>query len=271
MTRLQIIVSVAAIGIVVLIYNLPKVILNNNKVLAVADSSKTSTEESSTESASMHAVEIPAELQAKITVWKKEFATGNKGFSDSLSAAYTSIGVFDSAAYFAEQNVDEKNEVSLLKVAEANYRAFGFATNAEISNKFAVKARGFYEKVLALNPGNKDAKSDMAMTFVTSENPMQGIMMLREIVQQDPKHVKSQLNLGMLSVQSKQFDKALARFETVLEIDPNHVEAAYYKGVSLLELGKIEEAKKVFNLLLDRKDIDPAIKSSVEAYLKEIV
>jgi cytochrome c-type biogenesis protein CcmH/NrfG len=73
---------------------------------------------------------------------------------------------------------------------------------------------------------------------------MQGIMMLREIAESDPSHVKSQLNLGLLSVQSKQFDKALARFEKVLQLNPNHIEAAYYKGVTLVELEKLKKQKK---------------------------
>lgn len=269
MSRLQIIVLVAAVALVAGIYSLPKVIIQNNKVLAdngnKADTTTTTTEEEA------HHVDLKPETRQRIAEWNKKIAAGDLSVVDSVMAAYSAASAFDSAAYIAEKTVDEKDENSLLKVAEAYYRAFGFATDANQSEELAVKARGFYEKALAINPDNKDARSDMAMTYVTSNNPMQGILMLREIAEKDPKHVKSQLNLGLLSVQSKQFDKALVRFENVLKLDPNHTEASYYKGVVLMELGKAEEAKKVFNQLLDKKDIDPAIKQSVEAYLKEIV
>jgi tetratricopeptide (TPR) repeat protein len=270
MNRLQIIVSVAAIGLVILLFNLPKVKIDNNKVLAVSES-ETHDEAEHNDGGSMHAINISGEMRSKLNGWKTELENGNFSVTDSLVNAYSRIGLFDSAAFVAEKGVDNTNEVSLLRVADAYFKAFGFATNPDISSKYAIKARGFYEKALVLNPANKDAKSDMAMTYVQSENPMQGIMMLREIAESDPSHVKSQLNLGLLSVQSKQYDKALARFEKVLQLNPNHIEAAYYKGVTLVELGKIAEAKIVFDLLLNREDIDPAIKSSVEAYLKEIV
>jgi outer membrane protein len=269
MNRLQIIVSVAAIGLVFLLFNLPKVKIDNNKVLAVSES-ETKNDETDSGNA-MHSITVSEEMRSKLTGWNSEIENGNFSVIDSLVKAYSRIGLFDSAAFVAEKTIDNTNEISLLRAADAYFKAFGFATNPDISNKYAIKARGFYEKVLALNPANDDAKSDMAMTFVQSDNPMQGIMMLREITEKNPNHVKSQLNLGLLSVQSKQFDKALARFEKVLQLKPDHVEAAYYKGVTLVELGKLEEAKKEFQLLLNREDIDPALKSSVEAYLKEIV
>lgn len=270
MNRLQIIVSVAAIGLVILLFSLPKVIINSNKILSVSEKTEHTESEHENEGA-MHSISISEEVKNNLKIWNEEVAKGNFSNIDSLINTYSRVGMYDSAAFIAEKTVDNTNEISLLKAADAYYKAFGFATNPEISNNYAVKARGFYEKVLVINPSNFDAKSDMAMTFVNSDNPMQGIMMLREIAEKDPKHIKSQLNLGMLSVQSKQFEKALVRFENVLQLDPNHIEATYYKGVTLVELGKKEEAKKVFNLLLDRKDIDSAIKSSVEVYLKEFV
>ena len=40
---------------------------------------------------------------------------------------------------------------------------------------------------------------------------MQGIMMLREVLEEDPKNELALFNMGMLSIQSGQYDKAVER------------------------------------------------------------
>ena len=57
------------------------------------------------------------------------------------------------------------------------------------------------------------------------EEPMKGIMMLKDLIENEPKNVKAHLVLGMFSIQSGQFEKAIDRFEKVLAIDPNSAEA----------------------------------------------
>ncbi len=65
-----------------------------------------------------------------------------------------------------------------------------------------------------------DQKIERAINLVTSSpNPMPGIMLLREVLEEDPKNVKALSALGLFSIQSNQLDKAIARFEQIVEID----------------------------------------------------
>jgi len=71
---------------------------------------------------------------------------------------------------------------------------------------------------------------------------MQGISLLREVVQAKPDHENAQYNLGILSVKSGQLEKAVERFTTVQKINPENYEAGYLLGRCYMQLGKNAEA-----------------------------
>lgn len=81
-------------------------------------------------------------------------------------------------------------------------------------------------------PVNEEmSKIDRAVSLVQSgSNPMEGIMLLREVLAEDSTNVEALLYLGMFSVQSGQLDKARERFETILTYDPNQLDAHWQLG-----------------------------------------
>lgn len=76
---------------------------------------------------------------------------------------------------------------------------------------------------------------EVAIAQVTGENPMEGIMALRELASAEPPNVEAVLWLGKFSVQSGQLDKARERFEQVLELEPGHVEATWELAILDME------------------------------------
>ncbi|MGV3638232.1 MAG: tetratricopeptide repeat protein [Flavobacteriales bacterium] len=96
-------------------------------------------------------------------------------------------------------------------------------------------------KVPAMDPGQ--AKTQEAIALVNGQDPMRGIMMLREILEEDPNNVEAHWHLGLFSIQSGQYDKALARFRTVLELDSvNYPDAWFYIGNMYLRADSTERA-----------------------------
>lgn len=69
------------------------------------------------------------------------------------------------------------------------------------------------------------------------ENPMEGILALRQIAEEDSSNIEAQLWLGIFSLQSGQLDKARERFEKVKAIDPNQPEAYWQLGQMEMEAG----------------------------------
>lgn len=125
-------------------------------------------------------------------------------------------------------------------------------------------AKVCFQKALELNPNSNSAKVNLAGLLVEySQNPMEGITMLRTVVEQDSNNIEAHLNLGFFSIKSGQYDKALLRFEKVLRIDPNYLEAYLYLSECYEAMG--DKPKAITNLkLFNTKSQDKVVKEQVE-------
>lgn len=75
------------------------------------------------------------------------------------------------------------------------------------------------------------SKIDRAVSLVQSgSNPMEGIMLLREVLAEDSTNIEALLYLGLFSVQSGQLEKARERFQTILSYDSDHLDAHWQLG-----------------------------------------
>ena len=68
--------------------------------------------------------------------------------------------------------------------------------------------------------------------------PMSGISLLREILAEDDTNRQAILNLGLLAIQSGQFERAKERFETLVSLDAADHEAKLYLAVSMMEINE---------------------------------
>lgn len=190
---------------------------------------------------------------------------------DSLAHSWQRLRVPALAAHYLDEKAtlapEEKNEME----AGSNYfEAFGLAGDTGLKAYLIQGAIRNYEKVLARNPENLDAKSDLALCYAEgTTNPMQGIMLLRDVVTKNPKHEGAQFNLGILSVRSGQLDKAIERFNNVLVINPARYDVYFLRGTTYMRLCEKEKAlsdlKKVKN-----ESGDAAMISEADNYISEL-
>ena len=87
-----------------------------------------------------------------------------------------------------------------------------------------------------------DKKVAEAVALVQGDAPMQGIVMLKEVLEEDPENVSALMYLGAFSVQTGQYDKAVERLEKAVAIEPSATDAWFYLGVSYRELGQNEHS-----------------------------
>jgi Flp pilus assembly protein TadD len=176
----------------------------------------------------------------------------------------------DSSATFIEILVkDSPGPRSWARAGDAYYEAYGMEADPSQRSEYATRAREYYLMVLEQEPSNLGIKNRVAMTWLASSSPMQGILTLREIIQEDPDNAQALFNLGVLSMQSGQYDKAVGRFEQLVALDPKNIEAHFFLGVSHLELGNKAEARKEFEFVKENGN-DPAVISDAESYLESI-
>ncbi|MBK7787639.1 MAG: hypothetical protein IPJ54_03460 [Saprospiraceae bacterium] len=95
------------------------------------------------------------------------------------------------AGHYAEELALLKNDEQSWSIAGTTY-LLGLKSATEDKGAFCKsKALAAFEKALSLNPSNVDHKINKALCFVEmadENNPMQGILMLREFNQQ---HLKT--------------------------------------------------------------------------------
>lgn len=189
---------------------------------------------------------------------------------DSLSNIYISANYFDSAAMLYENLYESTLDSRYIpRTAELYYDAYNFAMNREKASSLGGKARQFYNMMLNQDSTRFDIKNKIAMTYVSSSNPMRGIAMLREILEQDPQNEDAIYNMGLLSLQSGQYDKAAQRFEQLVRINAQNIQGQFYLGLSYYELGERDKARTQFELVKSMGN-DPAILATVDNYLNEL-
>ena len=131
------------------------------------------------------------------------------------------------------------------------------------------KAIETYQKALELKPKSLDAKTGLGVAYVSgTPNPMQGITLLLEVVKEDPKNSKANMNLGLFSIKSGQFDKAINRFKTVIEVNPTP-DAWFYLASAYENLGQKTEAITAYE---KSKELaaDPALSTYVDRKIQEL-
>ncbi len=267
MLRTRIILIVGSALLIIALFFLPKVVVENEGQL-------TNTPADSTAKADPHAG-APEVLLSRIAQLRIQYQTSSENqkkaiFADSLADLYTEAGKFDSAGWYAEQAAKFfNNEESWEKAGDNYYQAYTFALNAAKQSQLAEKTREHFTKVLELNPVNLEAKTKMAMTYLSSGIPMQGIMMLREVLKADPKNELAMFNLGMLSIQSGQYDKAIERLTELVEINPGHIQGQLLLGIAYMNSGEKKKARQQFEKV-KKMDKDPAVQATADSYLKDL-
>jgi tetratricopeptide (TPR) repeat protein len=197
--------------------------------------------------------------------------SSDKVLLDSLGKLWDRFQTPQISSYYYEKIAEkEPTEQNWINAAFRYFDAFKVTGDSSRRVYFVNKAIDGYKKVLEINPKNNDAKTDLGVCYAEgTSNPMQGIMMLREVVQEDPKHIMAQYNLGILSLKSGQLDKAAERFEKVLEIDPKIEEARFLLARTYVQLGKNEPALKNLEIL-KKESQNPELVKETESLISQI-
>lgn len=118
-----------------------------------------------------------------------------------------------SAFYLEDAAQGESSLKNWLKAGDKFLEVFDLTRDSLVKPIVLQKANHAYEKAIAIDSTNLDAKTGMGITMVNGSGaPMAGITMLLDVVKKDPKNFKANMNLGMFAIKSGQFDKAITRF-----------------------------------------------------------
>ena len=262
---------VFAVALVGTLFSLPKVVVNTKgkEVDKERTQSAATTTTAPAESASENHNEatLSPDQQKQIDQLRSGFIQANGAEKQAagikVSDKFAEFQKLDSAAYYAEKVAQlSPTAENYLRTGDRYYEAYGFAVDEQKLKRLGEKTRDYYQKAIDQNPSLLAAKANMAMTYVSTENPMQGIMMLREVLDADPTNELALFNLGILSMRSNQYSKAADRFRQIITNNPANTKAKFYLGISLVELGDKEQATKVL-AEVKKEENDPMIQQAI--------
>lgn len=223
-------------------------------------------------SGELHSFNMSNEDAAAITSLKNftkgEISENYISFADSLARYYLKYGFLDSAKNVTTKFLQRDSSLQTQKKAAALlYASYERASNMKEAAVYALEARKVLTLITQREVNNLSAKTKLAMTLVTTENPMSGIMLLREVLEKDPENREAILSLGLLSIQSGQYERGVERFEKLIALKEDDYEAMLYMGVCMLEINKPEVSSELFTRIVAAEDADPALKSAAAEYL----
>ena len=277
----QIIIPAAAILAVVILAMLPRGVVENNRDLMETQNTQPDSQSPVVSSAASgntgadgHAG-LPPEVanrtdSLRALIESSEDKEKSITFADSLASLYASVQKTDSAAHYAtliaEWSPGPKN---WLRAGEAWFEAFSFAIQPDRVAYFGDQAAKYLQKAIEADNSLIDAQVMVAMTKVASDNPMQGILSLRELAEKHPENVMAQFHLGRFSMQTGQFAKAVERFTTVLGYEPGNEEARYLLAESLWRDGQGAKAINELTTLIAQTEKEE-VHAAAQTLLQEI-
>jgi tetratricopeptide (TPR) repeat protein len=275
MLRPQIYITFIALVAVAALTFMPRAVVNNNPAKVNEEVTGKDKNQQNDDIVKMHQSSLSETQSKQLEQFRSQWSASSTREQkakvlDSLLVLFRSVNMYDSAAHYTGLFAELfPNIVAFNLAGDAYYEAFGFALDAQKSAALASEARKFYQLILERDPSRLDIRTKLGMTYVSSDNPMQGITMIREVLKEDPDNEFAIFNLGLLSMQSGQLDKARERFEQLLKLNPDDTRAMFYLALSFYELGRKDEARKYF-LEVKEREKSPEILATIEKYLSDL-
>lgn len=144
--------------------------------------------------------------------------------------------------------------------------------NADVQNWLASQAKVLFDKALILNPNNDSSKIGLGACYILgniSNNPMTGILPVREICNKQPNNLFAHYILGVGGLKSTQFNKAIEHFKILHNSNTKNVEYTLYLAECYERMQDKTNAILFYNKskeLIENK----SIKQEIEERIKQI-
>jgi tetratricopeptide (TPR) repeat protein len=173
--------------------------------------------------------------------------------------------------YTSEAAKLENSEKSLTFAAQQFTSNLLDVEEPTIQNWLATNAKVLFDKALLINPNNDSSKIGLGACYIfgnISDNPMTGILPVREIAAKNPNNLYAQMVLGLGGKKSRQFDKAIERFLIIANKEPNNAIISIHLAECYEQKADKENAVKwylVAKNLIPNKQIKKEIEKRINA------
>lgn len=220
---------------------------------------------------------LPDNEAAEFRQWEERLAKASNA-QDSMPLLENLVRVGraldrnDHAAHYAALalGLAPDDTARLAQAARLHRAAYNQIEDGQSAGAKAYRARALelFDRLLEKRPQDLDAKIDRALLRVASDQPMAGIQELVKIAEEHPKYYRPHLELGIFSIQTRQFDKARERLEKARQARPSAWEPHFYLALLDEEQGRKTEAAENYRKALEAKP-EPGVRQIIEEKLKD--
>ena len=178
--------------------------------------------------------------------------TAKAAILKKVSGAWYRFGKLDVSGYYAEKIAKIENTERAWFIAGSTFFT-GIQQNKEtdIRQFCADRAAKAFENAASLNPEKVENRVALASVYTENplaDNPMKGILMLRELDQRFPNNPLVLVTLAKNAIRTGQYDKAVARLESAAKVSPSDnniicLLAQAYEGLGDAAKSKLFAAK----------------------------
>ena len=135
------------------------------------------------------------------------------------------------AYYTALASKLENSEKSLTFAARLFLDRLMMSGDPAMQNWLASNAKVLLENALKINPANDSSSIGLGSCYLfgnISTNPMEGITLIKKVVDRNPDNIYGQMMLALGGKKSGQYDKAIERFLLIVKKEPENIEAIFH-------------------------------------------
>jgi tetratricopeptide (TPR) repeat protein len=175
------------------------------------------------------------------------------------------------AWYTAEAARLENSEKSLTFAARLFLQGLKEESNPGMKQWEAVQAKDLFERSLKINPANDSNQVFLGTVYLYGglASPMEGISLIRNVVEKDSTNVHAIMTLGEASMISGQLDKALDRYLAAVRFQPGNLEAIFRIAEIYEKMGNISQAVSWYKKSFPFIKI-PGLKEEVENRIQQL-
>ena len=193
-----------------------------------------------------------------------------------LAKQWDDVNIQAPAAFYYQELAKSGNKFEDWLTAGNRFNgAYKFTQDSTMQPAFNANAAAAFRQAIKLKPENLDAQTGLGVADVNgaAASPMEGIGLLRGVVEKDPGNWNANLALGQFAMKSGQYEKAVGRFEKLVAQKPDAkkpiLEPYFYLAESYKQLGRKQEAIAAYQKCKELMP-DPTFGKRIDDFINEL-
>ncbi len=165
-----------------------------------------------------------------------------------LSSRWYELGHPAVAGYYAQQVAEIENTEESWSIAGTTYSICIQRAEEPRARDFCTgRAIQAFENAISINPGNTAHRVNLALAYTSNpppDDPMKGVLMLRDLNQKAPDNVLVLNALARLALQTGQYGRAAERLERAQQLEPDDINTICLLSQAYEGLGETAKAQE---------------------------